>query len=125
MNTLKTLGWNSFFENHFEEYKKVGFVPGRIAVENKNNFSVLTDAGEVTAVISGKLMFTAESNSELPKTGDWVALSVFAEENSAIIHAVLERETKVSRKKPGKTSNEQVILTNVDFCNSEIFFAPT
>ena len=115
MNSLKTLGWNSFFENQFEEYKKSGFVPGRIAVENKNNFSVLTESGEITGEVSGKLMFTAESNSKLPKTGDWVVLSVFDSGNIGIIHNVLERQTKVSRKKPGKTTDEQVIITNVDF----------
>lgn len=115
MNSLKTLGWNSFFENQFEEYKKSGFVPGRISVENKNNFSVLTETGELTAEISGKLMYTADSNSQLPKTGDWVALSVFDGESNGIIHNVLERQTKVSRKKPGKTTDEQVIITNVDF----------
>lgn len=114
MNSLKTLGWNTFFEDKFEEYKNLGFVPGRIAVENKNNFNVITETGEIIAEISGKLMFTAESNSKLPKTGDWVALSVFDNE-SGIIHGVVERKTKVSRRKPGKTTDEQVIITNVDF----------
>lgn len=115
LNNLKTLGWNSFFENQFEEHKKSGFVPGRIAVENKNNFLVLTERGEVIAEVSGKLMFTAESNSELPKVGDWTALSIFDDGSNGVIHKVLERKTKVSRKAPGKTSNEQVIITNVDY----------
>ena len=115
LNNLKTLGWNSFFENQFVEYKKSGLVPGRIVVENKNNYLVLTDHREIIAEISGKLMFTAESNSELPKVGDWVALSVFDKESNGVIHNVLERETKVSRRAAGKTSDEQVIITNVDF----------
>jgi len=112
---LKTLGWNSFFENQFEEYKNSGFVPGRIAVENKNNYLVLTEHGETLAEVSGKLLFTAESNSELPKTGDWVLLSVFDSGGVAIIHKILERKTKISRKDAGKTSDEQIIITNVDF----------
>ncbi|MBU2491904.1 MAG: ribosome small subunit-dependent GTPase A [Bacteroidetes bacterium] len=115
MNNLKTLGWNSFFENQFEEFRNSGFIPGRIAIENKNNYSVLIENGEVTAEISGKLMFSSESNSDLPKTGDWVILSVFENDNYGIIHNVLKRQSKVSRKKTGKAYDEQVLITNVDF----------
>ena len=115
MYNLKTLGWNSFFEKQYEEYKNSGFIPGRIAVENKNNYLVLTENGEVLAEVSGKLMFTVESNSELPKTGDWVLLSIFDEDSRGIIHKVLERQTKISRRAAGKTSDEQIIITNVDY----------
>ncbi|RJP71956.1 MAG: ribosome small subunit-dependent GTPase A [Ignavibacteriales bacterium] len=114
MFNLKQLGWNNFFENEFESYKRQGFSAGRIAIENKTNYLVYTEAGEATGECSGKLMFATEDNSDLPKAGDWVAVSLYDNNEKAVIHEVVNRHTKLSRKSPDKKVSEQVIAANID-----------
>lgn len=112
MNRLDLLGYNSFYEKSFKELNRDDLIPGRIAVENKNNFVVFTETGEVKAEVSGNLLFNSEVKSELPKVGDWVALALF--DDLGIIHFVFERQVKLSRNTPDNKTEEQVIATNVD-----------
>jgi len=111
---LNTLGWNPFFNTAFYPYQETGFSAGRIAIENKNNYVVLTGQGPLTAEITGKLRFTANTSAELPKVGDWVVLTLFEQEQKAIIHDVLPRKTRFSRKEAGHRTEEQIIATNLD-----------
>ncbi len=111
---LELLGWNPFFEEAFQPYKTAGFSVGRIAIEHKTHYEVLTEQGTFTAEVTGKLRFTASTSSELPKVGDWVVLTLFAEEQKAIIHDILPRKTRFSRKEAGNRTEEQIIATNLD-----------
>ncbi len=111
---LNYLGWNPFFDKAFQPYKEAGFSAGRIAIENKNNYVVLTEQGEMTAEITGKLRFTADTSSELPKVGDWAVLTLFEKEQKALILDILPRRTKFSRKEAGNRTEEQIIATNLD-----------
>lgn len=112
LNKLDLLGYNSFYEKSFKELNREDLIPGRIAVENKNNYEVFTEAGEVTAEVSGNLLFNTEVKAELPKVGDWVALALF--DDLGIIHNVLKRQVKLSRKNVDNKTEEQVIAANVD-----------
>ena len=112
MSRLYSLGYNNFFENSFNKLNRSDLIPARIAAENKNNFNILTEKGEFTAELSGGLMYTSESKSDLPKVGDWVAVSLFDE--LAIIHHVLKRHNRLSRRSTDKRLEEQVIAANVD-----------
>ncbi len=114
MENLISLGWNTFFENQFNKYKNNGFIPARVAVEHKQRYLLYTEKGEVTGEVTGKLLYTSNANSELPKTGDWVVGVLFEDENKIIIHDVLERKTKLSRKSSDKKTDEQIIAANVD-----------
>lgn len=114
MFNLTSLGWNKFFENEFKGYKQQGFIPGRIAIENKTNYLICTEFGEAIGECSGKLMFASETTSELPKVGDWVATSLYDNNEKAVIHEVITRSTKLSRKSIDKKVSEQIIATNVD-----------
>ncbi len=111
---LKSLGWNEFFQNQFDEFEKQGFFPARIAVENKNNYLVYTQFGEAFGEVSGKLLFDSEFQSDLPKIGDWTAVNLFDNNSKAIIHKVLERKTKFSRKTADRKTEEQIIAANID-----------
>ncbi|MFQ5637944.1 MAG: ribosome small subunit-dependent GTPase A [bacterium] len=114
MFDLEKLGWDAHFEKSFEPFRNDGYEAGRIAVESKDRYVIQTKFGEVTGETSGKLRFTAESNADLPKVGDWVALTYFENEKKAIIHNILERKTKFSRKVAGKRTEEQIIASNID-----------
>ncbi len=114
MENINSLGWVEFFENNFQQYRLQGFEAGRIAIENKTNYQIITDYGETVGEVSGKLLFVSESQSELPKVGDWVVISLFDDNTKALIHDVLPRKTKISRKTADRKTEEQVIATNID-----------
>ncbi len=114
MKSLNSLGWNSFFEKQFEQYKLSGFETGRIINEQKERYIVFTEYGEFQGEISGRLLYSTGSNSDFPKVGDWVAVSIFKEESKVIIHEVLERRNKFSRQAAGQKIDEQVLASNID-----------
>ncbi|HNZ86973.1 MAG TPA: ribosome small subunit-dependent GTPase A [Methanofastidiosum sp.] len=110
---LESIGWDFFFEDNFAKYKEEGLIPGRISEVQRKNFVLLTKNGEIGGRISGKLRFEADEKNKLPVVGDWVALKI--ESNTkGTIHAVLPRKSKFSRKVPGKVTEEQVMISNVD-----------
>jgi ribosome biogenesis GTPase len=115
MTSLYQLGWNEYFDKHFKPFQQQGFSAGRIAIENRDNYLVLTGIQEYFAEVTGKLLFNATSSSELPKVGDWVIVSLFESENKAIIHEVFPRQTKLSRKIAGSKTDEQIVATNIDY----------
>jgi len=111
---LRKFGWSESFDTAFQPFAAQGFQVGRVAVENRDCYSVLTAAGEVLAEVAGRLLFTKESSADLPKVGDWAVLQVFDVEQRAIIHDLLPRKSKFSRKTSGKTFDEQVLAANID-----------
>lgn len=114
MTALHKLGWNSEIEAHFQPYREAGFAVGRIAIENRDNYWLLTDSGEYPAEVTGKLLYQATDSSHLPKVGDWVVITLFKDEGKAIIQEVLPRQSKFSRKAAGRKTEEQVIAANLD-----------
>lgn len=110
--TLKDLGWNDAFEAAFVPYLKSGWLPARLIRDNKITYgALLHDGEELEVVMSGKVYHDAETDADLPAVGDWVALEVGSEN---VIRARLPRQTCLSRKMPGKSTEEQVIAANVD-----------
>jgi ribosome biogenesis GTPase / thiamine phosphate phosphatase len=114
MFNLTSLGWNEFFEHQFIKFRERNFVAARIAAENKQRYILFSKYGELNGEITGKLLYASETNAELPKIGDWVAGILFENENKIIIHSVLERKTKLSRKVPDRKTEEQIIASNID-----------
>lgn len=111
---LDELGWDGFFKEQFFPYREKGFVPGRIASEEKTVFLVYCESGERKAKLAGKVRYNARSRSELPVVGDWVAMS---DSGKMVIQAVLPRKGKFSRKVASNldlVTEEQVISANID-----------
>jgi ribosome biogenesis GTPase len=112
---LTKLGWNSELNQQFAPYHAKGLVPARVAVEDKHFFRVWTADTELLAQVTGKCMHEARgSNSRLPKVGDWVAVKLVANEEKAMIQAVLPRRTQLCRKMTGSGSTEHILATNID-----------
>lgn len=112
--SLSFLGWNTFFESQYQRFEPdFPCTVGRVIAENKTNYLVASHAGELLAENSGKLLFTTDDASLLPKVGDWVYLHVY-DAGHAIIHNVFSRRTVLSRTHSGKTHNAQVIVANLD-----------
>lgn len=114
MINLISLGWNNFFDKNFQQYYKNGFEAARVIEENKTNYLLFTKYGEVPGEVTGKLLFNSGSQADLPKVGDWVAVMFFDDNTKAIIHDVLPRRTKISRKTADKKTGEQIIAANID-----------
>jgi ribosome biogenesis GTPase len=111
---LATLGWNAFFEEKFAGHRETGFVPARVATEDKHAYTVVGEAGECAAVVAGKLLHQSQGNADLPKVGDWVAVAPQPGEQKAVIRAVLPRRTQLVRKVTGREVEEQVLAANMD-----------
>jgi ribosome biogenesis GTPase / thiamine phosphate phosphatase len=91
-----------------------GSTPGRVAIQHKGTYTVLTPEGELRATVAGRLRYHATEAADLPVVGDWVGLEVRISERAATIHGVVERRTKFSRKVAGFESDEQVLAANID-----------
>ena len=87
---LSKLGWNAVREAQFAPFLAKGFLPARVAVEDKHFYRVWTVDAELTAQIVGKLIHEARGNpAKLPKVGDWVAVKLVPNEEKAAIQAGL------------------------------------
>lgn len=114
MNSIH-LGWSPFFENQLTSGDRSRYAVGRILEERKNCYVLLTEDGrELRAALSGRLKHEASGRSDLPAVGDWVCVSVRAEDGRATIHRLLERRSKISRNGAGSFSDEQVLAANID-----------
>jgi ribosome biogenesis GTPase len=113
-SNLLNLGWSDFFKRHFEPFKKQGLIPARVACEKKRIFVVYCEKGELIAEVSGKFRYNANSASEFPAVGDWVTINMRQGENKAIIHGLLPRKTRFSRKVTLMKTEEQILAANID-----------
>jgi ribosome biogenesis GTPase / thiamine phosphate phosphatase len=111
---LEALGWNNFFKAHFTRYNNQILLPGRVVIQHKDRYTFLTEQGELSGKVSGKFRFEAKDLKNFPAVGDWVALEFRSHDQQAIIHHVLERKSKFSRKVAGDRPDEQVIVANID-----------
>jgi ribosome biogenesis GTPase len=112
---LTKLGWNADLNQQFAPHHAKGLTPARVAVEDKHFFRVWTADAEVLAQVTGKCFHEARgSNSKLPKVGDWVAVKLVANEEKAMIQAILPRRTQLCRKMPGRGGTEHILATNID-----------
>jgi ribosome biogenesis GTPase len=114
--TREALGWNDQFTLAFAPYAKQGWKPARLLRDNKISYGCLVfddrDFDELDCILSGKVYHDAATDADLPAVGDWVALDVTDAE--AVIRARLPRQTCFSRKAPGESVQEQVLVANVD-----------
>ncbi len=111
MTSLTSYGWNIHFEQYFHTYKTQGLEAGRVTAIEGFRHKLVTAKGHVDAMLSGALMNSAD-NCDLPKVGDWVAFKAY--DSEGIIVSVLTRINELSRKLPGRTTEKQVIATNID-----------
>ncbi|MDF2671172.1 MAG: GTPase RsgA [Paenibacillus sp.] len=111
---LTALGWNQEWEQAFTPYREKGFRAGRVALEHKHMYRVYTENDEVLAEVSGRLRFDSTGRGDFPAVGDWVVLSEQIDEGRAIIHGILPRFSKFSRKAAGNTVEEQIVAANVN-----------
>ncbi len=89
--------------------------PARVVSQEKGLYRVVTQRGEITAEISGKLRYAANAAADYPAVGDFVLLDrADGDAGNAIICRVLPRKSVFLRKAAGATSSEQIVAANID-----------
>jgi len=89
-------------------------IPGRVVLEHKRMYRVMTDQGEWLSTVSGSYAFRSAGRSDFPSVGDWVLVEQMPGEEKGIIHALLDRTTAFTRKEAGLRTEEQIVAANVD-----------
>ena len=112
---LIDLGFTTRFESLVNDLDQSSLLPARVVAVNRDNYLVRNQLGEVTAELTGKLMYSAESAIDYPVVGDWVMAEYLNENTFSIIHTVLPRKTLLTRKTAGKRIEFQPIAANIDF----------
>lgn len=114
MPELKALGWDDRLSTLFEPYAADGVVAGRVSIQHRGAYDVLTEQGELRCEVPRRLVHEATTTADLPAVGDWVVVAPRAGETSGTITALLPRRTKFSRKTAWQAAEEQVLAANVD-----------
>lgn len=117
------LGWDDGWQATWDRTVRDGWRPARVVTADRDTWLVapLDDVSDpVAATISGRLRHETMTPGNLPAVGDWVA-AASADDQRAVIHAVLERRSSVARsgadatrRGSGRLSDEQVLAANVD-----------
>jgi len=118
---LEELGWDSFFQEHFQLLQLPESVPARVISGQRQSYQVYCRYGEFSAKISGKTRYQAQTDNRYPAVGDWVVFRPQVGEHKGIIHTILPRKSKFSRhisggrvRISGGRTEEQVVATNID-----------
>jgi ribosome biogenesis GTPase len=125
--SLEDCGWNKYFEKHYDEYFGKGYIPARVALQQRNSYLLFSENGEISAKLSGKFRYLATYKKHFPVVGDWVVIHVEDDRKQATICGLMPRKTCFVRKLPisggrkikngiivGGSTEEQVIASNVD-----------
>lgn len=108
---LKPYGWNDRLQRDFAPFAAEGLVPGRVIVQQRGLWRLVTEHGEVDAELAGRFVHEAAEGG-FPVAGDWVAADI--QGGTALIHAVLPRATAFSRWASGPGGGVQVVAANID-----------
>jgi ribosome biogenesis GTPase len=118
---LKSIGWNTYFWDHFKKYRSKELVPARVVSEQKKSYILLSSKGELKASARGILWHKNKLSTDTPVVGDWVAVKLLSEQSTANIIHILPRKSSFSRKASGGRKRysggktvEQIIVTNID-----------
>ena len=109
--------YNYGLDDHFSDEAAIymGLFIARVAEQHREQYKLITENGELNAVVSGKLAYHADGKSGFPAVGDWVMIDR-VDENSghAVIHHILSRKSRFARKAAGTANEEQIVAANIN-----------
>jgi len=111
---VKHLGFDVWFQQRIDHGRLAGHTIARVTAVNRNNYLVNGGGGDVSAEMTGKLRFSAESPLDHPAVGDWIYAQFVNQGTMAIIDGILPRRTLLKRKTPGRRIEFQLIAANID-----------
>jgi len=92
----------------------LGLLPGRVGLEHQHIYRVYLEDGEPLAHVSGRLRHRAAGRQRVSRRRRLGGRRPVDGRAPAVIHAVLPRQSRFSRKVAGSTTEEQVVAANVD-----------
>ena len=75
---------------------------GRVLLQERGLYRVVSDAGEQMAEVSGRLRHGAKGAADFPAVGDFVMADWNENGGNAVIHHVLPRKSSFIRKAAGE-----------------------
>ena len=115
MVNLKDYGYNEI------EIVPEGLTPGRIIEFRRDQYLVVTEYGEIYAVLKGSFVYDALVRADLPCVGDFVLIK-YNESGVSLITKLLPRFSKFSRADGSghgyahiKANREQIVAVNFDY----------
>ena len=114
MSNLESIGYSDWFKHRVDKKMALSHDIARVISVHKDSYTISNGDMEVFAELSGNFLYSAESNTDLPTTGDWVYADFFDQDTHAIIYGVFPRKTLLKRKTPGKQVDYQLIAANID-----------
>ncbi|MFC1979016.1 ribosome small subunit-dependent GTPase A [Chloroflexota bacterium] len=112
--SLEELGYDDWFKDKVDPVKTTQYNIARVIAVNKDNYAIRNEMGDVLAVLTGKLMYDADSLLDYPAVGDWVYAQYLDNDTFAVIHDIIPRRSSLQRKASGKKIDFQPIATNID-----------
>jgi ribosome biogenesis GTPase len=110
---IEGYGWTDALRQAFAPHAARGLVPGRVIIQRRSHYVVVTDEGEVSARLSGRFVREARE-AGYPAVGDWVGLARRDGEGTATIQVLSPRRTAFTRKAADREQTVQVVAANVD-----------
>lgn len=111
---IEQLGFNKWFLDRIDPAKLIDHQIARVISVNKDSYTISNGKGDVSAEVTGKLMFSADSPLDYPATGDWVLAQYYDQDSFAVIREIVPRKSVLKRKTSGKKIEFQLIATNID-----------
>ena len=91
-----------------------GISVGRVSLEHRSHYVVITERGEMPAMPVGR-MYYDPGQEGMPVVGDMVEIRILDENPPhAIITSILPRKSLFARKEAGKRTGTQPIAANID-----------
>ncbi len=126
MSDLESLGysdrWRSLFAarageflaSHPETVSPESVLPARVVRADRGSVLVSTGDLVLRAETSARLRSASQDPTDAPAVGDWVVLRTPPAHDAALIEAVLDRTSALTRGDSGATSSGQVLAANLD-----------
>lgn len=111
---LQDLGFGQWFQEEADPEKSNIYQIARVIGVYKERYMIQDEKKTVSAEISGKLLFDADSPLDYPTVGDWVYVQYFDDDSFAVIYAIYPRKSVLKRKTSGKRIEFQLIAANID-----------
>ncbi len=68
-NDLQAWGWNDHFAAHFAPFAEQDVSVGRIVLEHKRLYRVVTEHGELLGEVTGRFRYAATGREDYPAVG--------------------------------------------------------
>ena len=112
LTRLEKYGLDDYLLNESATY--VNLFIARVTEQHREQYRVITEHGELSAVVSGKLAYYADGKANFPAVGDWVMIDRLEDSSgNAVIHHILSRKSRFTSPPMAFPSRPSLPLTSL------------